>query len=216
MAEIEAILLAAGESRRMGFPKPLLKIGNQTFIGHLSDTMLAAAPRLVIVVGAHAARVRRAIARDPRIVVVENPDYLRGQLSSLKAGLRATSADARAVLVHLTDHPTVARETFKALIGAWRESRKPIVIARHHGRRGHPVLFNRSVFGELLDAPEDRVRARSSTRTLGASITSTLMIRELRSISIRPRTSSARDLAARRQRAPRPSARRRSSYGMRC
>ena len=60
------------------------------------------------------------------------------------------------MLVHLTDHPTVARETFKALIGAWRESRKPIVIARHHGRRGHPVLFDRSVFGELLDAPEDQ------------------------------------------------------------
>lgn len=156
MPALEAILLAAGESRRMGFPKPLLKIGNQTFVEKLARAMLSAADRLIVVVGAHGDRVRPAIPRDPRITVVENPEWLRGQLSSIKAGLRSLDPGDEAVIVHLTDHPTVTAATFAAVADAWRASRKPIVIARHGGRRGHPVLFDRSVFAELLAAPEDQ------------------------------------------------------------
>lgn len=151
-----AILLAAGESRRMGFPKPLLKIGNQTFVARLARAMLSAADRLIVVVGAHAARVRPAIPLDPRITVVENPQWPRGQLSSIKAALRALDPAYEAAIVHLTDHPTVAAATFARVTEAWRCSQKPIVVARHGGRRGHPVLFDRAVFAELLAAPEDQ------------------------------------------------------------
>lgn len=156
MPALEAILLAAGESRRMGYPKPLLKIGNETFVAHLATAMLTAASRLVVVVGAHADRVRRAIPNDPRIAIADNPDYLRGQLSSIKAGIHALSPDCAATLVHLCDHPTVKPETFAAVVGVYRAAPKLIVVARHHGRRGHPVLFDRSVFAELLAAPEDK------------------------------------------------------------
>ena len=152
--EIEAILLAAGESSRMGYPKPLLKIGEQTFVARLSDLMLSAARRLVIVLGAHAERVRAAIGNDGRITVVENPDYARGQLSSLKTGLRQLGPDCRAVLVHLVDHPTVRPSTFWAMLEAYYRSGKPIVIARCQGRRGHPVIFDRAAFAELERAPE--------------------------------------------------------------
>jgi molybdenum cofactor cytidylyltransferase len=153
---LEAILLAAGESRRMGFPKPLLKIGNDTFVARLTATMLTIASRLVVVVGAHRERVRTAIPADPRIAIAENPDYLRGQLSSIKAGIRALSPDCAAVVVHLCDHPTVRPETFAAVAAEYRAAHKPIVVARHDGRRGHPVLFDRSVFAELLAASEDQ------------------------------------------------------------
>jgi molybdenum cofactor cytidylyltransferase len=153
---LEAILLAAGESRRMGYPKPLLEIGNETFVAHIAAAILTAAARLVIVTGAHADRVRLAIPRDPRIVITDNPDYLRGQLSSIKAGIRALSPDCGAALVDLCDHPTVKPQTFAALSEQYRSTHKPIVVARHDGRRGHPVLFDRSVFAELLAAPEDR------------------------------------------------------------
>ena len=155
LPEIAAILLAAGESRRMGYPKPLLKIDGETFVAHLAATMLAAAPRLIVVVGAHASRVRAAIPRDERITIVENPDYLRGQLSSIKVALRALSSDCAAAIVHLADHPTVRPDTFSALVNDYRGRRMPIVVARHNGRKGHPVLFARGVFAELLDAPED-------------------------------------------------------------
>jgi molybdenum cofactor cytidylyltransferase len=156
VSHIEGILLAAGESRRMGYPKPLLQIGNETFIEHLTKAMLTVVPHLTIVIGAHADRVRLAIPDDPRIATVENRDYLRGQLSSIKTGLRAIAPDAAAALIHLIDHPTVKPETFAAVAERYRETRPPIVIARHEGRRGHPVLFDRVMFAELLQAPEDQ------------------------------------------------------------
>lgn len=155
MAET-GILLAAGESRRMGFPKPLLMIEGRTFIEHIAGAMLAVVPHLIVVLGAHADRVRPAVPKDARIEVVVNRDFSRGQLSSLKVGLGAVAGDAAAVLVHLADHPMVKPATFSSLLQKYRAGVTPILIARHAGRRGHPVVFGREVFGELGAAPEDQ------------------------------------------------------------
>src|ERR1700722_20300901 len=152
---LEGIILAAGESGRMGFPKPLLKIAGQTFIERIAESMLAVVPRLVIVLGAHSDRVRAAIPRDPRIIIVENPHYSHGQLSSLKVGLSAIQPDSTGALVHLGDHPLVRVETFEAIVESYNQIDKPIVIARHDGRRGHPVIFGRAIFDELQSAPEE-------------------------------------------------------------
>lgn len=151
---LEGILLAAGESRRMGYPKPLLKIGGRTFVERIAEAMLEVVERLVVVIGADRERVRAAIPGDGRIAIVENRDYQRGQFSSLKAGLGAVSADAAAVMVHLGDHPLVKVETYRAVADAYARTGRPIVIARHAGRRGHPVIFDRGLFEELKSAPE--------------------------------------------------------------
>lgn len=140
----------------MGFPKPLLRIDHQTFVAHAAESMLSAVAHIIVVVGAHADRVRPAIPTDPRISVIDNPAYARGQLSSIKAGLRAVSREAEAVLVHLCDHPLVRPETFAAVVTEYRRSGRPIVLARHEMRRGHPVLFARETFEELQSAPEDQ------------------------------------------------------------
>jgi molybdenum cofactor cytidylyltransferase len=154
---IFAILLAAGESRRMGYPKPLLKIGEETFIARTTALALTVASRVVIVLGAHADRVRAAIAPDSRVLVAQNPNFKRGQLSSLKVGLAtAAGEDADAVIVHLADHPLVSPFTFRALADGYGHPAHPIVVVRHRGRRGHPVIFDRSVFAELMAAPEDQ------------------------------------------------------------
>jgi len=152
----EGILLAAGESRRMGYPKPLLKIGARTFIEETSLAMLGVVPRLIIVIGAWADRIRPLIPADPRITTVENRDWSRGQLSSLKLGVRAVSATAEAALVHLADHPLVRPATFEGMVWhyASRTPRPAILIGRSAGRRGHPVIFAKSVFDELLMASD--------------------------------------------------------------
>ena len=143
---LEGVLLAAGESSRMGFPKPLLQIGGRTFVEHIAEMILAVVPRLVIVVGAHRDRVCAAIPHDSRIVIVENPNYIRGQLSSLKVGLRATAPNVSAVLIHLADHPTVRAATIRAIVDCYERTHNRIVIARNDGHRGHPVIFDSSVF----------------------------------------------------------------------
>ncbi len=153
--QLEGIILAAGESRRMGYPKPILEIGGRTFIAQIAETMLAVVPRLVIVIGAHRERVRAAIPDDKRIAIVENPNYSRGQLSSLKVGLGAVRPDSAGALVHLGDHPMVRAETFRAVVDSYNRTGKPIVIARYDGHRGHPVIFDRAMFGELMSAPEE-------------------------------------------------------------
>ncbi len=152
--QLEGIILAAGESRRMGYPKPLLEIGGRTFIEQIAETMLAVVPRLVIVIGAHRDRVRAAIPRDPGIAIAENPDYSRGQLSSLKVGLGAVQPDSAGAIVHLGDHPMVRGETFRAIVDSYNRTGKPLVVARHDSRRGHPVIFDRALFAEILSAPE--------------------------------------------------------------
>jgi molybdenum cofactor cytidylyltransferase len=143
-------LLAAGESRRMGYPKPLLKIGERTFVEHTIVTMLEVVPKLVVVLGAYAERIRAAIPQDPRVIVAENHEFSRGQLSSLRAGIEELPVEIDGVMVHLTDHPTVRPDTFRAVLKRYGQGGEQIVISRYQERRGHPLIFDRSVFDELL------------------------------------------------------------------
>jgi molybdenum cofactor cytidylyltransferase len=153
---VEGILLAAGESRRMGYPKPLLRVGDQSFLQRSAESMLAVVPRLVIVLGAHAERVRAAIPADSRIVTVQNAGWSAGQLSSLKVGLGAVSPAVAGVMVHLADHPLVQRSTFERIIAEFAVGPGQFVIARHAGKRGHPAIFSHALINELLDAPEEQ------------------------------------------------------------
>jgi len=139
----------------MGFPKPLLRLNGETFLGHTATAMLGAVERLIIVLGAYLEAVSGAVRADDRISIIENPDYKLGQLSSIKCGLGAVTPQADAVVVHLVDHPTVRPETYTRLVGEYKLSGKPIVVARFGGRRGHPVLFDRSIFDELERTPVD-------------------------------------------------------------
>ena len=139
----------------MGFPKPLLKIGGETYLTRLAAAMLTAVDRLVVVIGAHAALVRPVVPAHPRLVIVENPDFARGQLSSLKRGLAGLRPGVRAAMVHLIDHPKVEAATFRGVVEAFLHDEKSIVIARYGGRRGHPVVFSQALFAELLQAPEE-------------------------------------------------------------
>src|ERR1019366_5597105 len=88
-------------------------------------------------------------------VRVENPDYRKGMLTSLQAGLRAVPDDCDAVCFTLVDHPAVAPSTVDALFRA----NAPIVIPRREGKRGHPVLVRREIMAEFLaEPPEAMVR----------------------------------------------------------
>jgi molybdenum cofactor cytidylyltransferase len=153
---IDGILLAAGESRRMGFPKPLLKIGRETFLARSLRGMMEVTRSVIVVTGAHQDRVRAKVPVTPLVRVVHNADFLRGQLSSLKCAIQETGPDTDAVIVHLADHPFVEGSTFRAVVDKYSLTNAPIVIARHASRRGHPVLFSSAVFPELLAAPDDQ------------------------------------------------------------
>ncbi|MGH7961419.1 MAG: nucleotidyltransferase family protein [Candidatus Binatia bacterium] len=154
---ISGILLAAGESRRMGSPKALLRYHGQTFIDRICQAFLTAGvEELIVVLGARAEEVRRALPSHPALRVAVNTRFFLGQLSSLMTGIGALSAQSEAAVVNLVDHPLVATETITALLDSFRTAPLPILIASYQGRRGHPVLFSRRVYGEILAAPLDQ------------------------------------------------------------
>jgi molybdenum cofactor cytidylyltransferase len=154
---ISAILLAAGESRRMGSAKALLPYQGQTFIARICNTFLSAGvDELIVVLGARVDELRQALPMHAKLRTVINTHYTLGQLSSLTVGIGALSSESEAVLVNLVDHPLIAAETMKTLITSFRAAPLPILVASYRGKRGHPVLFSRQVYGEILAAPLDQ------------------------------------------------------------
>lgn len=155
---IIAVVLSAGESSRMGRPKALLPIQGQKFIERIIRVMgQSRVGRTIVVLGHHADQLRGKIEHLP-VEVVINPDYRSGQLSSLQAAIRHISDDDRCdgMLVHLVDHPFIDVALVDALIESFFETKKMIVVPRYKGKRGHPVIFSRELFGELLNAPLDQ------------------------------------------------------------
>jgi molybdenum cofactor cytidylyltransferase len=154
---VVAIVLAAGEGRRMGGPKALLPLGDATFLAHAC--LLFARPgvaSVVAVLGAEAERVRVEAGLPEEATAVVNDRWREGMLSSVWRGLDAAEAEAAdAVLLHPVDHPLVQPATIDRVIQALSSS-AAIAVPTWEGRRGHPGGFHRSVFAELRAAPPDR------------------------------------------------------------
>src|SRR3989442_929505 len=129
---IAGLILAAGESSRIGTDKALLTYHGRTFVESILATLReAGVTRLAVVLGHHAEEIQRAVDFTGVDVIV-NHRYRQGQTSSLQAGLKALdrSADtsAEAELLCLVDHPAVPVEVVRALIAAFRATRSPVVI----------------------------------------------------------------------------------------
>ena len=157
---LSGVILAAGDSTRMGSPKAaLLTPDGATFVGRLVTTLRdAGVDDLVIVTGRHHDAVVESIARDHRSTtrIVRNPDPSRGQLSSLLTGMEIVmTPQTDAMLMTLVDVPLVRVSTVTAVIDEWRRTRAPIVRPAIGDRHGHPVIFDRVLFDELRRAPLD-------------------------------------------------------------
>jgi molybdenum cofactor cytidylyltransferase len=142
-----AIILAAGESRRMGRPKALLPFRGGTFLTAIAENLGRRCSPVIAVFGFDAARVSQSAPAGVR--PIENPDYRLGMLTSLKAGLRAVPDSCDVVLFTLVDHPAVLPSTVDAVM----ESTALIAIPRFENRRGHPVLIRRQIAREFLAEP---------------------------------------------------------------
>jgi CTP:molybdopterin cytidylyltransferase MocA len=149
-----AVVLAAGESTRMGRPKPLLECAGETFLERIVRTLgqLDGLDARFVVLGHEAAHVRRTVDFDDTVAVTHR-GYRQGMLSSLKAGAKAALKelpDLEALLVCLVDQPLVQAETYAALLNAYQPDKDDVVIAAYAGEHGHPVVLARSFLERLL------------------------------------------------------------------
>lgn len=159
-----AIILAAGASERMGYPKALLPYRGASFLSGILDACYAAGiEKRVVVLGHFADKILREIDLSDAIVTTSE-NLEAGPIGSIRAGIRAlVNHPVDAALVWPVDRPHVSVATVSALLDRFRAAPASIVVPTYGGRRGHPVLFGKAVFAELLAAP-DAVGAKAVVR----------------------------------------------------
>ena len=142
-----AIILAAGESSRMGVPKALLEAApGVSFLDQLVETFASAGLSSLAVVGAHALQI---IAAHPRVPAFTNPAWREGQLISVHVGLRAALAQgADRILIHPVDNPHLSAATARALLEALAE--KEVGVPTFAGTPGHPLGLTASAARSVL------------------------------------------------------------------
>jgi molybdenum cofactor cytidylyltransferase len=167
-----AIILAAGESRRMGQPKQLLPFGNKTMLECVIDAFRSPKiDEIVVVLGHNAEEIAGKIkggrglsaptrpaahreVRPPKLRIVRNPRYQQGMFTSVQTGLRGLPKQATLVLVAVCDQPRLERETVEDLIDQFEKGRHEILIPVYGGRQGHPLLFRAAYAREILAMSE--------------------------------------------------------------
>jgi molybdenum cofactor cytidylyltransferase len=157
-----AIVLAAGSSKRMGTPKQLLPWGEVTLVGAVVRALQAGeVAEVVVVTGREREAVEAAVSAvrlpaGPPVRCVFNPDFAQSEIArSLQVGLMALPANCLAAMVALADQPTLQPALVARLLQRWRETQAPVVAPFYHGQRGHPILFDRGLFPEIMALPPE-------------------------------------------------------------
>jgi molybdenum cofactor cytidylyltransferase len=147
-AGLWSVILAAGASRRLGEPKQMLRLRGKPLLLHAADRAArTTGQRVVVVLGAHALRLRATLAGcRPRPRVVYNGDWPSGMASSLRRGIAALPPSARGALLLLTDQPRVSERSLQRLAAAWRARPQRAAAAYYEGRAGTPAILPRRAF----------------------------------------------------------------------
>jgi molybdenum cofactor cytidylyltransferase len=148
---IAAVVLAGGASTRMGRAKQLLPLAGGTVLSTVVSRLLdSPVDRVNVVLGHDADTLRRTagLSTDARVAVVVNAEWAEGMASSLRCGI-AACADAEAAVIALGDQPGIDPGLVGRLVEAFRAG-APLAVPVHGEERGHPVLFARALFPELL------------------------------------------------------------------
>jgi len=149
---VGAVLLAAGEARRLGGrPKSLLELGGVPLIRRNLFALSGAGVDEVAVVLGHRAEEVESVLLDFPVTLVRNPDYASGRNSSVRAGLAALSARLDAIIIALADQPLINAQDVTALIGAFKKrGTASAVVPYVDGERGNPIILNAAVRESVL------------------------------------------------------------------
>jgi molybdenum cofactor cytidylyltransferase len=153
------VILAAGEAKRMGSPKQLLRIEGKTLMRRIAEVCLATQCfPIVVVLGANKEQIKPELAQMP-LTIIENPDWKDGMSASLKVGLVGqflTQKEIEALIFTTADMPYISTNLFDKMIElATQNPDCEIVACRYENQLGVPVLFKRTLFNAILDLTGD-------------------------------------------------------------
>ncbi|MEA2009344.1 MAG: nucleotidyltransferase family protein, partial [Actinomycetota bacterium] len=169
MLSVTAVVLAAGASKRMGEPKLLLPYRDSTVLNATIAAVEASAiERLIVVVGAGAQEIEESIESESA-TIVQNPDYRRGNMSSL---LTATAADARAgaFVIVPGDLPTIRTDVINSMIDLWIEAKPWAAVTEYSNRIAHPFLLSAAAVESMGDLTGEKVLGRLLVESYDARI----------------------------------------------
>ncbi len=150
---ITPIVLAAGDSSRMGFPKALLPLGNATFLSQiLMNLQPLGLESPIVILGKHASLIKQRLGLQNAHVIV-NPRPEGGQISSVRLAVASLGLYAEGCLIWPVDHPLIPTSLVRQLVDLFRETEASIVLPACKGRLGHPAIFGRQLFSEILHSP---------------------------------------------------------------
>jgi len=149
---ITAILLAAGQSKRMGQPKMLLPWGNETVLTHVVSVFQKAGLEDILVITGGAREQVESLVANLDVKVIYNKDHSNGEmLSSIQRGIKALTRQTQGMLIGLGDQPQVQEGSVRMVCEAFQESKSNIVVPSYQMRRGHPWLVARPLWEDLLN-----------------------------------------------------------------
>ncbi len=167
---LTAIILAAGQGRRMGSLKQLLPWqGDKTILETVVGTVLACPQfddevRVVLGAGREQVLPRLRGIADPRLVLLENPQFERGMLSSIQRGVADLPSPSRGFALFLGDQPLLTPDLVAPLGDYWLKAGPDFLVPVHRGRRGHPVLVQKKYVPEILALEEEEGGLRNLLR----------------------------------------------------
>jgi molybdenum cofactor cytidylyltransferase len=150
MSRISAVLLGAGESRRMGVDKLSLPWGRKTMLEHCFEALLRSEVHELIVVLSNRSKGLRNLFRGRKVRIVINPLSKMGMSASIRKGLQEIHPSCHGILIALGDQPLLKTRTINALIRTFNRAKGGIIVPSFRGTRGHPVIFDRKFRKELL------------------------------------------------------------------
>lgn len=155
--KVSILILAAGNSSRLGSPKQLIEFEGKTLIERITETALSISEEVLIVLGGNLELISPKLERfEHTISTIINPDWQQGMGTSIRLGVEKLAHKSDLILILLSDQPFISKVLLQNILHTHANSQNPIVACVYNNALGVPILFSKSVFSELLKLSGDK------------------------------------------------------------
>ena len=155
--KLSILILAAGNSSRLGSPKQLIEFEGQTLIERITEIALTISEEVLIVLGGNADQILPKLAKfESTISTVFNPDWEEGMGTSIRIGVEKLAKNSDSIIVLLSDQPFISKVLLQNMVQIYAKMQNPIISCVYNNTLGVPILFNKSIFSELLKLSGDK------------------------------------------------------------